>query len=175
MTSEHNNNNNNRPYSYSPTALGRVDRSARRRGSCGEKKERKKERKLWQVMADLVEMEVNFKKRKVPVLKNTCGLEGYLSPTKKKEELLKLTEKAHKLGLELTDDGEPISDVVNAKLVTKDGTIPNSFKLYSDWSTDFSDTPNFAWGDLYCYSINKKGYDQESLKAYRSLEGYRLH
>ena len=33
----------------------------------------------------------------------------------------------------------------------------------------------FACGDLYCYLINKKGYDQESLKPYRSLEGYRLH
>lgn len=72
----------------------------------------------------------------------------------------------------MTDDG---SDVVNAKLVTKDGTIPNPFNLHSDWSTDFSDAPNFAWGDLYCYLINKKGYDQESVKANKSLEGYRLH
>ena len=56
-------------------------------------------------------------------------------------------------------------------LVTKDGTIPNPFNLHSDWSTDFSDAPNFAWADLYCYLINKKGYDQESLKAYKSLEG----
>ena len=47
--------------------------------------------------------------------------------------------------------------------------------VYSDWSTDFSDAPNFAWGDLYCYLINNKGYDQESLKAYKSLKGYRLH
>ena len=43
-----------------------------------------------------------------------------------------MTEKAHELGLELTDDGESISDVVYAKLVTKDGTIPSPFNLYSD-------------------------------------------
>ena len=86
-----------------------------------------------------------------------------------------MTEKAHEFAIELTDDNESISDVVNAKLVTKDGTIPNPFNLHSDWSSDFSDAPNFAWGDLYCYLINKKGYDQESLKAYKSLEGYRLH
>ena len=126
-------------------------------------------------MADLVEMEVNFKNWKVPELKKYLQARGISVSNKKKEELLELTEKADELGLELTDDGESISDVVNAKLVTKDGTVPNPFNLYSDWSTDFSDAPNFAWGDLYCYLINKKGYDQESLKAYKSLEGYRLH
>ena len=86
-----------------------------------------------------------------------------------------MTEKAHELAIELTDGNESISDVVNAKLVTKDGTIPNPFNLHSDWGSDFSDAPNFAWRDLYCYLINKKGYDQESLKAYKSLEGYWLH
>jgi len=30
---------------------------------------------------------------------------------------------------------ESISDVVNAKLVTKDGTIPNPFNLHSDCNT----------------------------------------
>ena len=57
-------------------------------------------------------------------------------------------EKAHKLVLELTDDSESIHDVVNVKLVTKDGTISKPCNLHSDWSTDFSDTPNFAWGDF---------------------------
>ena len=83
---------------------------------------------------------------------------GISFSNKKKEELLELTEKAHELDLELTDDGESISDVVNAKLVKKDGTISNPFNPYSDLSTDFSDAPNFAWGDLYCYLINKKTY-----------------
>ena len=50
----------------------------------------------------------------------------------KKEELVELTEKAHELALELTNDSEPISDVVYAKLVTKDGTIPNPYNLHSD-------------------------------------------
>ena len=86
-----------------------------------------------------------------------------------------MTEKANELALELTEDSAPISHVVNAKLVTKDATIPNHFSLHSDWSSDFSDSPNFAWGDLFCYLINKKKYDQESLKAYKSLEGYRLY
>ena len=96
--------------------------------------------------------------KKVPELKKYLRARGISVSNKKKEELLELTEKAHELGLELTDNGESISDVVNAKLVTKDGTISNPFNPYSDWSTDFSDAPNFAWGDLYCHLINKKGY-----------------
>ena len=126
-------------------------------------------------MAGLAEKEVNFKNWKVPQLKTYLQARGISVSNKKKEELVELTEKAHELALELTDDSESLSDVVNAKLVTKDGTISNPFNLHSDWSTDFSDAPNFAWGDLYCYLINKKGYDQESLKAYKSLEGFRLH
>ena len=119
-----------------------------------------------QVLAGLGEREVNFKNWKVPELKTYLQARGISVSNKKKEELVELTEKAHELALELTDDSESLSDVVNAKLVTKDGTIPNLFNLHSDWSTEFSDAPNFAWGDLYCYLINKKGYDQESLKAY---------
>ena len=118
-------------------------------------------------MAGLVEKEVNFKSWKVPELKKYLQVRGICLQQKK--ELVELMEKAHKLTLELTDDSESISDVVNAKLASKNGVIPNPFNLHSDWSTDFSDAPNFAWGDMYCYLINKKGYDQES------LEGYRLH
>ena len=68
-------------------------------------------------MVGLGEKEVNFKNWKAPELKNTCRLEESLSPTKK-EELVELTEKAQELALELTDERESISDVVNAKLVT---------------------------------------------------------
>ena len=57
-----------RPYSYSPTALGRVDCFARMRGSCGELY-RENTRTLWQVMADLVKIEINFKNWKVLELK----------------------------------------------------------------------------------------------------------
>ena len=97
-------------------------------------------------MAGLAEKEVNFKKWKVPQLKKYLQAQEISVSNKKKEELVKLTEKAHKLAIELTDDNKSISDVVNAKLVTKDGTIPNPFNLHSDWSSDFSDGPNFCLG-----------------------------
>ena len=105
-------------------------------------------------MADLVEMEVNFKNWKVPELKKYVQTQGISVSNKKKEELLELTERAHELALELTDDGESISDVVNTKLVTKDGTIPNPFNIYSDWSTGFSDAPNLR--ERFVLLLNKQ-------------------
>ena len=127
-------------------------------------------------MAGLAEMEKQVRNWKLPELKTFLQARGIsVSNNNKKKELVELTEKANEIGLELTFDHESPSEVVNAKLVTNDGTIPNPLNLHSDWRNDFSDAPNFSWGDLYCYLINKKGYDQESLKAYKSLEGYRLH
>ena len=69
-------------------------------------------------MADLVEIEVNFKNWKVPELKKYLLDRGISVSNKKKEESLELTEKAHKLGLELTDNGESISDVQSRIVLT---------------------------------------------------------
>lgn len=76
-----------------------------------------------------------------------------------------MNEKAHELGLELTEEGESMSDVMNAKLCTQDGSLSNLSNLYSDWSNDLTDAPKFTRGDLHCYLSNKKGYDQESLNV----------
>ena len=64
-------------------------------------------------MAGLVQKEVNFKSWKVPELKKYLQVRGLSVSNKKKEELVEQTEKAHELALELTDDSESISDVVN--------------------------------------------------------------
>ena len=63
-------------------------------------------------MAGLVEKEVNLKSWKVPEPKKYLQVRGISVSNKKKEELVELTEKAHELALELTDDSESISDVV---------------------------------------------------------------
>jgi len=89
-------------------------------------------------MAGLAEKEENFKNWKIPELKKYLQARG-ICLQQKKEDLVELMEKAHELALELTDDNESVSDVVNMKLVTKDGSIPNPFNLHSDWSTDFAD------------------------------------
>ena len=70
--------------------------------------------------------------------------------------------------------GETRGYVIASKLETKEGSLPCPATLHSDWTTDFSNFPNFTYGDIYAYLINKEGYDHESLKAYKSFEGYRL-
>ena len=49
-----------------------------------------------------------------------------------------------------------------------------NYSLKLDWVTDFSSFSNYTWGDMHAYFVIRKGYDQESLKAYKSLEGLRL-
>ena len=58
------------------------------------------------------EKEVNFKSWKVSELKKIPASPRNICLQQKKEELVELTEKAHELALELTDDSESISDVV---------------------------------------------------------------
>ena len=85
-------------------------------------------RKYKKVMAGLVEKEVNFKSWKVPELKKYLHVRGISVSNNKNEELVELTEKAHELALELTDDSESISDVVNANLASKNGVMFRKIK-----------------------------------------------
>ena len=119
-------------------------------------------------------MEPNFVRMKAPELKKYLQVRGISVANKRREELLDLSVKAHELAIETIDEqGDQIG--ISAKLVTDDGTVPDPYSLKSDWTTDFSSFPNYTWGDMYAYLIVKEGYDHESLKAYKSLEGFRLH
>ena len=91
----------------------------------------------------------------------------------RRDELLDLCGNAHELATESIDEQVDQNDI-SAKLITDEGTIPDPYSLHSDWTTDFSLLSNYTWGDMYAYLIIKEGYDHESLKAYKSLEGYRL-
>jgi len=70
------------------------------------------------------------KKGRFKSLKNTCRLEEYLS-LPKKGRISRTAGKSSRTCSRF----ESISHVVNAKLVTKDGTIPNPFNLHSDFNT----------------------------------------
>lgn len=118
--------------------------------------------------------ESEVQKWKVPELKSYLQSRGITVSQKRKEELVELVEKARDLSLEPIDDWEKPEDVIVNKLQTKEGSLPCPNTLHSDWTSDFSDFPNFTYGDMYAYLINKEGYDHESLKAYKSFEGYRL-
>ena len=85
-----------------------------------------------------------------------------------------LCGKAHNLAIEIIDEQVDQNDI-SAKLLTEKGNIPDPYSLHSDWTTDFSLLTNCTWGYMYAYLILKEGYDHESLKAHKSLKGYRLH
>lgn len=125
-------------------------------------------------MAAIEAAENEVQKWKVPELKSYLQSRGITVSQKRKEELVELVEKAHDLSLEPIDDGEKPEDVIVNKLQTTQGSLPCPNTLHSDWTSDFSDFPNFTYGDMYAYLINKEGYDHEALKAYKSFEGYRL-
>lgn len=52
--------------------------------------------------------------------------------------------------------------------------LPNPCSVDFGWTTNFSDAPPFLFPDIFSYLIDNKGYDKESLKSYKSLQGYRL-
>ena len=83
-------------------------------------------------MAGLAEKDKQVRKWKVPELKTYLQARGISVSNKKIVEVVELTEKANELGLEQTDDHKSPSEVVNAKLVTNDGTITNPLNLHSD-------------------------------------------
>ena len=117
-------------------------------------------------------MEPNFLRMKDPELKKQ--VRGISVVNNRREELLDLSVKAHELAIEIID--ERVDQMgISEKLVTDDETIPDPYSLKSDWTTDFSSFSNYTWGDMYAYLIVKEGYDHESLKAYKSPEGFRLH
>lgn len=93
---------------------------------------------------------------------------------KEKRGNVELLEKARELVLEPIDDWEKPENVTVNKLRTKEGSLPWHNTLHSDWTSDFSDFPNFTYRDTYAYLINKVGYDHKSHKAYKSFEGHRL-
>ena len=117
-------------------------------------------------------MEPKFVRKKISELKKY--LRGISVANKLREELLDLCIKADELAIEIIDEpGDQMG--VSAKLETEDGTVPDPYSLKSDWTTDLSSFPNYTWGDMYAYLIVKEGYDHESLKAFKSLKGFRLH
>ena len=120
------------------------------------------------------EMKPNFIRMKAPELKKYLQVRGISVANKRRKELLDLSIKAHELAIETIDEqGDQMG--ISAKLVTDDGTVPDPYSLKSDWTTDFSSFPNYTLADMYAYLIVKEGYEHGSLKAYKSLEGFRLH
>lgn len=69
---------------------------------------------------------------------------------------------------------ENLSTVLEEKLKTDAGNLPNP-KLIDVWTNNFSNVPEFTFGQLYNYFIGKDNYTEESLRAFKSLSGFKLY
>ena len=68
------------------------------------------------------------------------------------------------------DDWEKPLDVMINKTQTKEGSLHCPNTLHSHWNSNFSDSPNFTYCDIYTYLINKEGYDHEFLKGPQGIQ-----
>jgi hypothetical protein len=61
-----------------------------------------------------------------------------------------------------------------SKLTLADNTqLPDPYTLTEDWKNDVLLMPDITYADIYNYLINTPSmYTKESLKSFRSLEGY---
>jgi hypothetical protein len=95
---------------------------------------------------------------------------------KRKAELVELSFNAHRMKLPKLKDGdhEERTVLLNELLKTKDGVVlPNPDKL-KNWSYNLAPVPDLTIPDICNYLIGKSDYDEENLKSFKSLEGYRL-
>ena len=96
---------------------------------------------------------------------------------KKKDELILLCENANKMKQQKIDPSfeSDLPQVIEAKLrIDKDFCLPNP-KNITTWTYNFSEIPEFTFGQLYSYFIGKDEYTEESLRAFKSLTGFKLY
>ena len=66
-------------------------------------------------------------------------------------------------------------ELINSKITLPGGKLlphPLSLKF---WTHDFTNIPYFRFPDIYHYLVGKDGYDEDCLRSYKSLQGFRLY
>ena len=64
------------------------------------------------------------------------------------------------------------TDYIKKLTLATGESLPDPFTL-QNWQTDVKLLPDITWGDIYVYLIEYPSlFSKESLKAYKSLEGY---
>ncbi|CAH3116357.1 unnamed protein product [Porites lobata] len=93
---------------------------------------------------------------------------------KRKAELVDLCEKAAAMKqAKLDDTAEDRNKLMEDKLRTNDGKLPDP-KTLTAWTNNFSNIPEFTFGDLYNYLVGKEDYSEENLRSFKSLLGFKL-
>ena len=120
----------------------------------------------------------DFSKLKVDELKNYLRERGIQlsdgGKGKRKAELLDLFQKAAAMKQrKLDDSAEDRTKLLEDKFQTSEGKLPDP-KTLSSWTHNFSKIPEFTFGDLYNYLVDKDDYSPENLRSFKSLPGFRL-
>lgn len=119
-----------------------------------------------------------FESKQVPWLKNYLHERGIQTSSdgknKRKAELVELSINADKMKLPKIVDGdhEEKSKLISKLRETTDGVLPNPDALR--WTNNFSNIPELTFPDICNYLVGKSDYNHESLKSFKSLDGYRL-
>ena len=74
----------------------------------------------------------------------------------------------------LKDTVEVYKKLLEEKLHTEDGKLSDP-KTLTAWTNNFSDFPEFTFGDLYSYLVGSEAYSEENLRSFKSHLGYKLH
>ena len=94
---------------------------------------------------------------------------------KRKAELIDLCEKGAEMKqAKLEDAVEDYNKLLEEKLQTEDGKLPDPMTLTA-WTNNFSDIPEFTFGDLHSYLVGSEEYSEENLRSFKSLLGYKLY
>ncbi|RUA07034.1 MAG: hypothetical protein DSY43_00700 [Gammaproteobacteria bacterium] len=116
-----------------------------------------------------------FSNKKVPQLQDFLAKRGIQHSNKRRNELLELCRNAKEMKIDIIQSDETAEETIISKLQTDDNPLPNPSTVVAGWTKSFSSAPPFSFPDLFTYLVDNKGYDKEALKAYKSLQGYRLY
>ena len=116
----------------------------------------------------------DFRRKKVCELQQFLSKRGIQYSNKRKEELIELCVNAQDLNVAQLETDEACEVAIENKLRTPEGDLPKPANL-THWTNNFYKGPEFTFADLFVYLVEKKGYDKESLRAFKSLQGYRLY
>ncbi|XP_022777646.1 uncharacterized protein LOC111319076 [Stylophora pistillata] len=112
-------------------------------------------------------------KDKEPTYNSLIGIKKRKS--RRRVELLELCKNAAEIKVPKTkEESTKRDELINSKITLPGGKLlpyPLSLK---DWTHDFTGVPDFRFPDIYHYLVGKDGYDEDCLRSYKSLEGFRL-
>ena len=92
---------------------------------------------------------------------------------KRRAELLEPCQNVAKMKQQKLEVVESFDRLLEEKLQTNQGLLPNPDALRS-WSHNFASIPEFTFADPYSYLVRNDGYSVGNLRLFKRLHGYKL-